>query len=97
MALQNAVVVLAGNKTDLDNRVITLDQATEFASSLEIPYFEVSAKDNINVNESVETLVDNISETMAEAIEKNPHFYLRGIKPRETSATESKSSSSCSC
>ena len=92
------MVVLAGNKTDLvDQRVITQEQATEFAASLEIPYYEVSAKDNINVSVAVETLVDNISETMAEAIEKNPHFYLRGIKPRELNAAESKGSSSCSC
>ncbi|OHT11725.1 small GTP-binding protein [Tritrichomonas foetus] len=49
-ALANAIIYLAGNKTDLlDQREISFDQANEFAQNNSMKYFEVSAKTGENV------------------------------------------------
>ena len=48
----NLARVLVGNKVDLiSDRVVTLVEAKEVAKFYNVPYFETSAKDNLNVNE----------------------------------------------
>ena len=48
-------VVLFGNKCDLvDQRKVTEEEAKSFADKNEIPYFETSAKDNINLQEGLD-------------------------------------------
>jgi Ras-related protein Rab-3C len=59
-------------------------------------YFESSAKDNINIKQTFDALVDEISEKMAESIEKNPNFNRRGTRLRD-SGSEASSSGGCSC
>ena len=54
---KNVLKVLIGNKTDLEEkRVISYNQAKEFADSYGLKYIETSAKKNLNVNEAFETL-----------------------------------------
>ncbi len=97
MSWENAQVVLVGNKSDLtESRVITKEQGMELAQSLGIEYFEASAKEDINVKQTFETLVDFISEKMAESIEKNPNFVPRGSRPRQAETREEKTSG-CAC
>ena len=92
--------MLVGNKSDLTaGRAISTDQGVEVADSLGIRYFETSAKDNINVNLTFDTLVDEISEKMAESIEKNPHFDRRA-KRRSTGESDLgklSTESQCAC
>ena len=40
----NIVVALVGNKVDLDNRQVKKEEADEYAKSLGLKYYEVSAK-----------------------------------------------------
>ena len=40
----NIVLTLVGNKIDLESRQVTREQAEEYAKSLGLRYFEVSAK-----------------------------------------------------
>lgn len=53
---ENVKKILVGNKIDLD-RVISELEASSFASQNKIPYYETSAKGNINIKESFENLV----------------------------------------
>ena len=97
LSWENARAVLVGNKCDLtDSRVVTPDQCRELAQSLGFEFFETSAKDDINVKQTFEHLVDAISEKMAESIEKNPNFLPRGTRPR-TLDSNPQASSSCAC
>ena len=92
-------MVLVGNKSDLtESRVITKEQGEELAQSLGsgVKYFETSAKEDVNVKQTFETLVDLISEKMAETIEKNPSFGPSDVRPRQIEPKDVKSSG-CSC
>jgi len=51
--------ILIGNKVDLVDKLgrgVTTEEAKEFASSLGVPFYECSARNNINVHEAFETL-----------------------------------------
>jgi GTPase KRas len=54
-------IVLVGTKCDLeDDRKISIEEGMEFARKNGIPFFESSAKLNINVEEVIFTLIDEI-------------------------------------
>ncbi|XP_062388014.1 RAB3D, member RAS oncogene family, b isoform X2 [Sardina pilchardus] len=66
----NAQVILVGNKCDLeDDRLIPTEDSQRLADELGFQFFEASAKDNINVKQVFERLVDVICEKMNESIE----------------------------
>ena len=53
-------VVLFGNKCDLvDKRKVSEEDAKSFASRQGIPYFETSAKDNINLEEGLDKILED--------------------------------------
>ena len=55
-------VVLLGNKADLqDSRVVDGNEARNVAENLGLKYFETSAATGQNVNESVESLLDQVN------------------------------------
>ena len=57
------LIVLVGNKSDLtENRIVTSRQCRELAQSLGFRYFESSAKDDINVKQTFDYIVDAILE-----------------------------------
>lgn len=93
-------MVLVGNKSDLtESRSISTERGQEVADSLGIQYFETSAKDGIHINQTFDTLVDEISEKMAESIENNPNFQRRGNRRSlgESDSERKSSASGCSC
>eukprot|EP01126_Amoeba_proteus_P021505 TRINITY_DN2185_c0_g1_i9.p1 TRINITY_DN2185_c0_g1~~TRINITY_DN2185_c0_g1_i9.p1 ORF type:complete len:163 (-),score=23.33 TRINITY_DN2185_c0_g1_i9:130-618(-) len=56
-ASENFPFVVLGNKIDLENtRVISAKQAQLWCSSVEIPYFETSAKEAIQVDQAFQTV-----------------------------------------
>ncbi|KAM9099624.1 ras-related protein Rab-3D isoform X1 [Sarcophilus harrisii] len=66
----NAQVILVGNKCDLeDERVVSTEDGKHLADDLGFEFFEASAKDNINVKQVFERLVDIICEKMNESLE----------------------------
>lgn len=93
--------MLVGNKCDLaSSRVVTQEQATELAQLMGVKYFETSAKDDINVKQTFDALVDEISIKMAESVENNPNFIpgRPSIRPRPSdNATSAKAQSGCAC
>ena len=53
-------IVLFGNKCDLeDKRKVTKGEAEDFAANHELTYFETSAKENINLKEGFEHIIDS--------------------------------------
>uniref|UniRef100_A0A7M4FEH2 Ras-related protein Rab-3 n=1 Tax=Crocodylus porosus TaxID=8502 RepID=A0A7M4FEH2_CROPO len=57
----NAQVLLVGNKCDMeDERVVSSERGRQLAEHLGFEFFEASAKDNINVKQTFERLVDII-------------------------------------
>lgn len=57
-----AHMILVGNKSDLsENRAVSMEEAQELANSLGmIGYIETSVKDNVNVKEAFDKLLDAI-------------------------------------
>ena len=53
----NNKIILIGNKIDNLNRIISYDEANNKAKALDIKYFDVSCKYNINVKESIFELI----------------------------------------
>ena len=96
LSWENARVVLVGNKCDLSSRIVTREQGNEFAQSLGVMYFETSAKEDVNVKQTFESLVDTISEKMAETIEKNPKLLPQSSRPRDHEVPQEKGGG-CGC
>ena len=60
-AQETCKVALVGNKCDLQNiRKISKEEIIEFATKKKLKYFETSAKNNINIQETVEYLCAEI-------------------------------------
>lgn len=60
-------ILLVGNKLDLDGqREVGTEEIQELALSLGMHFFETSAKDNTNIDKSMEYLVDLIAQKLAE-------------------------------
>jgi len=57
---ENFPFVVLGNKIDLENRAVSTKRAQTWCQSKnEIPYFEVSAKEPINVEQAFQTIARN--------------------------------------
>ncbi|CAI7656594.1 unnamed protein product [Penicillium pancosmium] len=57
--------ILIGSKCDCaEKRVISSEQGQQLADELGIPFFEVSAKDNVNIDEAFYKLVSDIKASM---------------------------------
>uniref|UniRef100_A0A8C8SRV1 Ras-related protein Rab-3 n=1 Tax=Pelusios castaneus TaxID=367368 RepID=A0A8C8SRV1_9SAUR len=93
----NAQVILVGNKCDLeDDRVVATEDGKRLADELGFEFFEASAKDNINVKQVFERLVDIICEKMNESLDANPTLVSNSKNGALSEAPPSQSSS-CSC
>ena len=61
--MKNCPIVLFGNKCDLiEKRTISKEEAEEFALKNNLPYFETSAKNNININEGISKIANMANE-----------------------------------
>lgn len=61
MIKENAKIVLVANKIDLENeRTISKEMGEELAKKLNVPFIEVSALKNININEIIDLLIEEM-------------------------------------
>ncbi|KAK5926527.1 hypothetical protein CgunFtcFv8_022090 [Champsocephalus gunnari] len=93
----NAQVVLVGNKLDLEeDRQVPTEDAHRLASELGFQFFEASAKDNINVKQVFDKLVDVICEKMSESVngDSSPSANQNEASLKET---PSSSPGGCAC
>ena len=60
----NLPIILVGNKCDLsdDKRMISLKEGQDKANEFNIPFYETSCKEGINIKEVFEKLIDDIIE-----------------------------------
>ena len=66
--IEELFICLVGNKLDLKKtRVITIEEAKEYAKKLDVPYFEVSAKSG----EGIKELFDDIIKKIMDKIKSN--------------------------
>lgn len=64
LARPEACKILIGNKSDLEHdRTTQKDEAMNLAQSFGMPFFETSAKENLNVNEMFMKMAEAIKET----------------------------------
>ncbi|XP_018921582.1 ras-related protein Rab-3D-like isoform X1 [Cyprinus carpio] len=92
----NAQVILVGNKCDLeDDRLIPTEDSQRLARELGFQFFEASAKDNINVKQVFECLVDVICEKMNESMEGDGQ--VSNHKDSSPQDTSSEGHSGCVC
>lgn len=57
----NPLIVLVGNKCDLeDTREVSFEEGLNWATQKNMLFFETSAKENINIDECVHTLLQEI-------------------------------------
>ena len=58
--LDNIVIVLLGNKVDMEGRQVKKEEGVEIAEQYKIKHFETSALSNLNVEESFKFLTEEI-------------------------------------
>ena len=68
-------IYLIGNKIDLNDRIISKERAESFAKSLEMKYFETSCKNNINIQEVMNSMIINCY------INETKKFYFKKLVP----------------
>ena len=71
-ANQNLSLILVGTNCDLENeRKVTYKEGKDFARKNGIKFIEVSAKNNINVKEAFDILLEDILNTLSNKNNKN--------------------------
>ncbi|XP_006635115.1 ras-related protein Rab-3B [Lepisosteus oculatus] len=93
----NAQVILVGNKCDMDDeRVVPADKGKQLADQLGFEYFEASAKENINVRQVFERLVDIICVKMSESVDTDPAM-VTGAKNTRLTDNPPQLPQNCAC
>ena len=64
------VIIIIGNKIDIENREISEEEGKKFAQSKKVKYFETSAKDNIGVEKAFNEIIKDIYELNKNLIQK---------------------------
>lgn len=95
---EKPVIVLVGNKSDLkENKIVTSRQCREFAQTLGCRYFESSAKDDINVKQTFDYIVDAILEKRKLNIPQSTSTAEIPDTSLTTSEVTHKTCSKCAC
>ncbi|XP_003246134.1 uncharacterized protein LOC100576009 isoform X1 [Acyrthosiphon pisum] len=79
----DAVKILIGNKCDdIINREISIEEGREIAEVYGIPFFEVSSKNNVNIDKLLYTMISDCI--------KKEHFKLIRVNPETAETTNKK-------
>ena len=88
-ATDSVARILIGNKCDLPDKRVTSEQGQALARELGIPFFETSAKSNINIHETFYQLAKQIKDNrMGEPM--NAGVNLRVSTPGNTTKSSKK-------
>jgi len=83
-APQHTIIMLVGNKVDVEKRVVTSEKAATLAENLKLKYMETSAKTGLGVSEVFNSLAEQV---MNKWVENNikPDAPLDIIQPTKDS------------
>ena len=76
---KNLVGIIVGNKNDLSNRAVTIEEAIIFSQKYYLKYLETSARGNIGIMDILENVIQNIKEN--EKIVQEPQDTLKIVAP----------------
>lgn len=94
----NAQVILVGNKSDMEaERVVTYDRGKQLADQLGLEFFETSAKENINVKNVFERLVDIICDKMSDSLDQDQSMTNMNKGTRLTDNPMPNQMNNCQC
>ncbi|CAD8108723.1 unnamed protein product [Paramecium primaurelia] len=93
-ASDNIIKVLIGNKTDLPDRCITYEQAMKMAQKYNIPYFETSAKEGTNINDTFQQIAKQIKEQIEKLPQQSNNTFNK-LNPSANQVQEKQDSSCC--
>jgi Ras-related protein Rab-1A len=87
-AKENVFKFLVGNKSDLvEERKVTYKEAKDYADEHDLPYFETSAKEGININELFESSIKTfLSNNKCTGGEKNIRLINQSTNDSEKNA-----------
>lgn len=72
---EDVAIILVGNKCDAPNKVIALKDQEDYAKAIKLPFFETSAKENINIDEVFTELTRLILEKQARLKSQNDKIH----------------------
>ncbi|XP_022919844.1 ras-related protein Rab-8A [Onthophagus taurus] len=84
-ASPHVVTVLAGNKCESSDRVVDSDSGQKMAENFELPFFEVSCKNNINIEDAFITLarkIRELRENKGDPFQELPRNDSKLLKPK---------------
>ncbi|XP_030627471.1 ras-related protein Rab-3C [Chanos chanos] len=94
----NAQVILVGNKCDMEEeRVVSVDNGRLLAEQLGFEFFETSAKDNINVKQTFQRLVDIICDKMSDTLETDQGVAMGTPNAKLTDNPSPPAHTDCGC
>ena len=91
---ESIAIVLLGNKCDAENKAVTSQEANEIANEYNMKFFETSAMNNINIEESftqLSTQIMKIKEAKNASSEVAPNQTMQ-LKPSTNNETKKKKS-----
>ncbi|KAM3142557.1 hypothetical protein pb186bvf_005459 [Paramecium bursaria] len=62
-ACENVQMIIIGNKCDLDGRQVTTEEGLTLAKEYKVEFFEASAKDGLNINQSFQTIAKKVKDS----------------------------------
>ena len=62
-ANENVCMLLVGTKSDIPNRIVSLEEGKRLAESYGIPFYETSAKKDMNINDAFYSIARAIKDT----------------------------------
>ena len=87
-ASSKVCVILVANKIDSEERVVSQEDAKALAKTYELKLYEASAKENINVTEAFQDLIENINVNYS-------NILSGGTQLQKTTATTNQNKSGC--
>lgn len=90
------IIILVGNKCDLQDRTITTDEGKELAQGWSVPFFETSAQDNINIDELFQAMSNELNKrAKAQNAPEEKKTTQKADKAKETSSNTEKKGGCC--